>query len=103
IPLPNPQDAVGPVTISLPSDLAKGSNKVELTRVGDAGAMNVVLVTSHYVAWPDSEATNTEAFKSGESRALRLKVRYDRTEPKLGDQVLCAVEGERVGFQGYGM
>jgi hypothetical protein len=103
IPLPNPQDAVGPVTISLPSDLAKGSNKVELIRAGDAGAMNVVLVTSHYVAWPDSEATNTEAFKSGESRALRLKVRYDRTEPKLGDQVLCTVEGERVGFQGYGM
>ena len=103
VALPDPQDAAGPLTISLPDDLAKGANKVEVIRSGATGSMNVTLVTSYYIPWADSEATNNEAFKTGETRALRLKVHYDRTDPALGDQVHCTVEAERIGFRGYGM
>ena len=103
ITLPNPQDATGPLTISLPDDLAQGTNKVEVIRAGAAGSMNATLVTSYYIPWTDSEATNSEAFKTGETRALKLKVHYDRTDPGLGDQVRCTVEAERIGFRGYGM
>lgn len=101
--LPNSNDAVGPLTIPLPSNLAKGANKVEVIRSGAAGSMNVTLVTSYYIPWTDSEATNNEAFKTGETRALKLKVHYDRTDPALGDQIQCTVEAERIGFRGYGM
>jgi uncharacterized protein YfaS (alpha-2-macroglobulin family) len=34
---------------------------------------------------------------------LRLKVSFDKTELKAGDEVTCRVEAERVGFHGYGM
>lgn len=103
ISLPNPQDAVGPVTIPLPTGLATGANTIELLRSGNSGAMNAALITSYYLTWNDSSATNSDAFKTGDTRALHLKVHYDRLESQLGDPVLCTVEAERIGFQGYGM
>jgi hypothetical protein len=103
VALPNPRDAVGPLTIALPGDLAKGANKIEIARTGNLSAVNASVITSYYISWADSEAANTEAFKTGETRALRFKVHYDRTDPKLGDPVLCNVEAERTGFRGYGM
>src|SRR5207249_3093495 len=63
ISLPDPQDAVGPLTIPLPNDLAKGANKIEVVRPGGQGAMNSTLITSYYLSWAESEASNKEAFK----------------------------------------
>ncbi len=103
IPLPNPQDAVGAVTTSLPNDLVKGSNKIEIVRSGSAAAMNASIVSDYYIPWAESEAIAKEAFKTGENRALRLKVLYDRNEVRLGDSVHCTVQAERIGFRGYGM
>jgi hypothetical protein len=37
------------------------------------------------------------------SSALRLKVNFDKTEARAGDEITCRVEAERVGFRGYGM
>ena len=103
IALPAPQDAVGPVTISLPNDLAKGTNQLEIVRPGNPGPLNASVITSYYIPWRDSSATNKEPFKTGETRALHFKVLYDRIEPTLSDTVHCTVEAERIGFQGYGM
>ena len=103
VPLPKAQDVAGPITLSLPHDLVKGANKIELVRPGGTGAMNTAVITSYYVGWADSEATRGEAFKAGETRALRLNVLYNHTEAKLGDHVHCSVEAERIGFRGYGM
>jgi len=103
VALPNPQDVVGPVTIPLANDLTKGTNKIEFARSGNAGAINASVVTSYYIPWTESEAIAKEAFKTGENRALRFKVLYDRNELRLGDTVHCTVEAERVGFRGYGM
>jgi A-macroglobulin TED domain/Alpha-2-macroglobulin family/MG2 domain/Carboxypeptidase regulatory-like domain/A-macroglobulin receptor binding domain/Macroglobulin domain MG3/Alpha-2-macroglobulin bait region domain len=103
IPLPKPQDVVGPVTIPLPGDFKKGANQIEISRSGSAAAMNASIVSSYYIPWSQSEASAQEAFKRGETRALRLKVLYDRNELRLGDTVHCSVEAERIGFRGYGM
>ncbi len=103
IHLPRPEDAVGPITVSLPNDLANGANKIELVRQGNPPALNASLVTSYYIPWTESDATNKEAFKTGETRALRYKVLYDHTELKLGETVHCSIEAERIGFRGYGM
>jgi A-macroglobulin TED domain/Alpha-2-macroglobulin family/Carboxypeptidase regulatory-like domain/A-macroglobulin receptor binding domain len=103
IRLPNPQEVVGPVTIALGDTLEKGGNKIEIIRTGSAAAMNASVLTSYYIPWVESQATARESFKTGETRALRLKVQYDHNDPKLGDVVHCSVEVERIGFMGYGM
>jgi hypothetical protein len=103
VKLPDPKEVVGPVTVSLANDLEKGTNKVEIVRSGKAQAMNASLVASYYIPWAESQATTEESFTSGETRALNLKVLFDRNNPKLGDYVHCTVAAERIGFQGYGM
>jgi hypothetical protein len=59
--------------------------------------------TVYYVPWPQAEATQTENFRSGDTRALKLKVDFHRHEAKVGDAIACRVEAERIGFAGYGM
>ncbi len=103
IHLPSPQDAVGPITIALADELAKGTNKIEIARAAGAAAMNASVITSYYLTWVESEATAQESFKSGEKRALRLKVLYDHNELQVGERVHCSVKAERIGFRGYGM
>jgi hypothetical protein len=103
IQLPKPQDAVGPVTISLATNLAKGANKIEIVRSGSKAAMNASVVASYSIPWAESEATAQDNFKTGEKRALHLTVLYDRNDPKMGDTVRCTVRAERIGFRGYGM
>jgi hypothetical protein len=34
---------------------------------------------------------------------LRLTVGYDKNSARVGEEVTCTVEAERVGFKGYGM
>jgi hypothetical protein len=103
IHLPNAQDAAGPVTIELADNVTKGANKIQVARPGGAAAMNASVITSYYLPWGESEATAQENFKTGEKRALRLKVSYDHTYAHVGELVHCSVEAERIGFRGYGM
>lgn len=101
--LPPAKDVVGPVVLELPDSLAKGNNKLELSVAGGAAAMNAQVITTWYVPWAESSATANQNFKPGDTRALRLRVSYDRSELALGDAVSVHVETERVGFRGYGM
>jgi len=103
IHLPSPQDVVGPITVALAEELAKGPSKIEIARAGEAAAMNASVIASYYLPWAESEATAQESFKTGEKRALRLKVLYDRNDPHVGERVHCTVQAERIGFHGYGM
>jgi hypothetical protein len=61
------------------------------------------VITSYYIPWRESEATQAENFRSGDTRALKLKVDFERREAKVGQTIACRVEAERVGFAGYGM
>jgi uncharacterized protein YfaS (alpha-2-macroglobulin family) len=101
--LPGAQDAVGPITIALAEEVTKGANKIEVARPGGAAAMNASVITRYYLPWAQSETTAQENFKTGEKRALRLKVLYDHSDTLVGERVHCSVEAERIGFRGYGM
>ena len=101
--LPDPREATGPVTVALGNALEKGENKIEIATAANVGAMNATLFASYYVPWGKSSATSEENLLSGENRALRWKVQYDRLEAKAGETVHCNVEAERIGFKGYGM
>jgi uncharacterized protein YfaS (alpha-2-macroglobulin family) len=103
IKLPKATEVVGPRVIDFGKELNGGSNRVAIQRAGDNSAMQTNVITSYYIPWPQAEATQTENFKSGDTRALKLKVDFDRHEAKVGEALSCRVEAERVGFAGYGM
>jgi hypothetical protein len=101
--LRDPSAIVGPATLELAQYLHTGRNTVQVVRDGNSSAMNALVITSHYIPWKDSRSTLGENFISGDTRALRLKVEYDHTDPKPDEAVKCHVETERIGFRGYGM
>jgi len=102
--LPPPEAVVGPVTLELEGQLAKGTNKFQIIRSGGAGAINVTARTTYYSPWISSASSSAEeSLLPGESRALRLKVHYDKTGAQLGQLVTCHVEAARIGFRGYGV
>jgi hypothetical protein len=89
--------------IDFGKELKAGTNRVAIQRAGDNSAMQTNVITSYYIPWPQAEATQAENFKSGDTRALKLKVDFDRREAKVGEALPCRVEAERIGFAGYGM
>jgi hypothetical protein len=103
IKLPPATDVVGPKVIDFGKELKTGTNTIAIQRAGDNSAMQTNLITSYYIPWPQSEATRTENFNSGDTSALKLKVEFDRREAKVGQAIACRVGAERVGFAGYGM
>jgi CD109 antigen len=103
INLPQATEVVGPKVIDFGEELKTGTNEIAIQRTGDNSAMQTNVITSYYVPWAQSEATETENFKAGDTRALKLKVDFDRREAKIGEAVTCRVEAERIGFAGYGM
>ncbi len=103
IKLPPATEVVGPKVIDFGKELKTGTNTIAIQRVGDNTAMQTNLITSYYIPWPQSEATRTENFNSGDTSALKLKVEFDRREAKVGQAIACRVGAERVGFAGYGM
>lgn len=57
----------------------------------------------HHLALHSLEGLSTagENFISGDTRALRMKVEYDHTDPRPDEALKCHVEAERVGFRGF--
>jgi hypothetical protein len=101
--LPQATEVVGPRVIDFGKELKVGTNRVVIQRANDTSAMQTNVITSYYIPWSESEATQAENFKSGDTRALKLKVDFERREAKVGQTIACRVEAERVGFAGYGM
>jgi hypothetical protein len=65
--------------------------------------LNAAVLASYYVAPGDATSTTEENRQNGDTRALLLKVHFDRTDLDLKDPVTCSVQAERIGFKGYGM
>jgi hypothetical protein len=103
IKLPQAEEVVGPRVLDFGKELKGGTNRIAIQRTGDNSAIETNVITSYYVPWPQADATQTENFKSGDTRALKLKVDFDRREVKVGETLACRVEAERIGFAGYGM
>jgi len=89
--------------MGLTNVLEKGQNTIEVLGAGKLEAINAMVFASYYLPWGDSSATAMENLASGENRALRYQVNYDRHEVKEGETVHCKVGTERIGFKGYGM
>jgi uncharacterized protein YfaS (alpha-2-macroglobulin family) len=99
--LPKSNETAGPLVIGI-DRMENGDNRVEVVRSGKS-AMNAQLVTTYYLPWQDSRAVADQNIESGDSRALKLAVKYDKPRPTVGEPVRCHVEAERIGFRGYGM
>src|SRR5204863_835356 len=70
---------------------------VDVRGTGGATA-SAQFVATYYVPW----AQVAEGRPASES-PLRLSVRFDKTEAKAGEEIICRVQTERLGFRGYGM
>jgi hypothetical protein len=100
VDLPADRQLTGPVKVDLSGFVQTGINRIEIKRGAGSTAATAQLVTTHYRPWDRSADT---AVKLESSSALRLKVNFDKTEARAGDEITCRVEAERVGFRGYGM
>ena len=100
VALPTGRELTGPAMIDLSGFLQTGANRVEIKRGAGSMAATAQLVTTHYEPWVRANDTSV---KMESSRALRLKVNFDKTEARAGDEIICRVEAERIGFHGYGM
>jgi uncharacterized protein YfaS (alpha-2-macroglobulin family) len=97
VELPRAAETVNPLPVDISQHLSTGTNRVEIRRpAGSAGAMAQVVV-SYYAPW-DARKRGGEA-----AGALDLKVSYDRSEVKAGDEITCVVEAGRKTGGGSGM
>lgn len=101
--IPAPSEVTGPVLVEMPGTIQNGRNRIEIRRPRDNSPLMTQVVSSEYLPWDSSAGTRGSNVKLGETRALRLDVRFDNTKAKLGDAVRCTVKAERIGFMGYGM
>lgn len=90
-----------PILTDISQFLSAGSNRIQVRRAAGAPQASAQVVESHYERWPElADPTKRESRSAG---SLRLRVSFDKTEAKIGDEVTCSVQAERVGFRGYGM
>jgi len=85
-----------PITVDISESLNTGKNRIEIKRSGSLQFASVQAVANFYVPWSASES-------SRKSRDLRLRVKFDKTDGKINDEITCNVESERVGAHGWGM
>ena len=92
-----PADQITPIELKLPLETA--TNKIEI-KVPAESMLMAQIVATHYIDWRDSESTGRTA---NQSRTLKLDYSCDKASAAIMQEVTCAVNAERVGFQGYGM
>ncbi|MDX6556959.1 MAG: hypothetical protein QOF72_8 [Blastocatellia bacterium] len=103
VELPAPGRLSGPLTIDLNGFIQSGANLIEIRRGRGSSPASVQAVTTYYVPWAESIATQNENWRANGSSGLRLITRFDKTESNVSDQINCHVEAERIGSRGYGM
>ncbi|HEV2666717.1 MAG TPA: hypothetical protein VG324_17495, partial [Blastocatellia bacterium] len=103
VDMPPGGQLANPITVELSSFLSRGNNRVEIRRSGNATRASAQVVETHYEPWEQGAAERRENFRLRNSSALRLAVKYDKLEAKVGEEIVCNVEAERIGRQGYGM
>jgi len=91
-----------PIVVDVSSFLNRGNNRVEIRRSGGAIRASAQLVETHYEPWEQGAADRRENFRLRNSSALRLAVNYDKLEAKVGEEIICNVTAERIGYRGYG-
>jgi A-macroglobulin TED domain/Alpha-2-macroglobulin family/MG2 domain/Carboxypeptidase regulatory-like domain/A-macroglobulin receptor binding domain/Alpha-2-macroglobulin bait region domain/Macroglobulin domain MG3 len=90
---------VSPITVDVTKFLRTGKNSIRIKRPEGSPFASVQALASFYGPWPYKWSSASEARSSD----LRLQTKCDKTEGKVGDEITCHVEAERVAFRGYGM
>ncbi|MBO0719469.1 MAG: carboxypeptidase regulatory-like domain-containing protein, partial [Blastocatellia bacterium] len=99
--LPPAGQPANPITVDLSPFLKPGQNKVEIRRERGAARASVQAVETHYEPWRN--AARRENVELSNASALRLSVDFDRSNAKIGEEIICSVKAERIGHGGYGM
>ncbi|HXM36771.1 MAG TPA: hypothetical protein VN920_16360, partial [Pyrinomonadaceae bacterium] len=103
VPMPPPNQFGNPIIVDISRFLRAARNRIEVRRAPNSLPASVQAVVTYYVPWSASSATKDASARVGESSGLRLIAKFDRTAGKVGEEISCHVEVERVGFRGYGM
>ena len=98
IPMPPAGRFGEPILADVSRFLSTGSNLIEIRRAAGSPQASAQVVESHYERWPEIPVRD-----SASADALRLQVSFDKAEAKIGDEINCTVQAERVGSRGYGM
>jgi hypothetical protein len=101
VSMPAQNKLTNPVTIDLSPFLSIGANRIQVKCPAGSPQASAQLVTTHYEPWPAASGLNKLTTASAGS--LKLRVNFDKTGAKIGEEITCTVEAERVGFRGYGM
>jgi len=91
---------VNPITVDISKFLHIGKNAIRIKRAEGSPYASVQALATFYGPWPEVKPTGNFETRSSD---LRLQTKCDKTEGKVGDEITCHVEAERVAFRGYGM
>ncbi len=91
-----------PITVDLSPFVGSGVQQVEIRRPANSSIATAQLVTSFYRPWTALSATEVTP-ETNAANSMLLKVKYDSSEVKIGEEVVCSVEASRVGRHGQGM
>lgn len=97
IVIPSGDKLSAPQTVDLSGFVGSGEQRIEIRRSANSAAATAQLVASFYRPWPASKADATA------TNSMRLSVKYDRNELKIGEEVICRVEAARLSSYGRGM
>ncbi|HEY3975266.1 MAG TPA: alpha-2-macroglobulin family protein [Candidatus Sulfotelmatobacter sp.] len=90
-----------PAIIDISEMIQPGDNTIVVQNGSTLSSASVQVVADYYVPWAGTAVT--EATRPGDSDALRLAVRFDKTEAHAGEEVRCSIDAERIGSRGWGM
>ncbi|MGC2447731.1 MAG: hypothetical protein WA477_08800 [Candidatus Sulfotelmatobacter sp.] len=90
-----------PAIIDISDLIRPGDNTIVVQNGSTLSTASTQAVAEYYIPW--TGAAVTEATRPGDSDALRLAVRFDKTEAHAGEEVRCSIEAERIGSRGWGM
>ena len=76
---------------------------MELRRAPGSSPASAQAVATYYLPWTESIATQEANWRANGSSGLRVAAKFNKTEGKISDEIVCHVEAERIGFRGYGM
>jgi len=96
-----PPTSDAPAIIDISASMQPGDNTIVVQNCSLLSTASVQAVAEYYIPW--TGAAVVEATRPGDSDALRLAVRFDRTEARAGQEVRCSIDAERIGSRGWGM
>jgi A-macroglobulin TED domain/Alpha-2-macroglobulin family/Carboxypeptidase regulatory-like domain/MG2 domain/A-macroglobulin receptor binding domain/Macroglobulin domain MG3 len=90
-----------PAIIDISDLIQSGDNTIAVQSATPLHAASMQAVADYYISWTGPAVT--ESTRPGNSDALRLAVKFDKTEARAGEDVQCSVDAERIGSSGWGM